>query len=115
MNCEKAERENREMGDGGVQDELGAKNAGQGHKPIARTATCFNRGHLSNVSVEMGILVVITTSASLILSTTTSISDGVEGYSVYVWLKWGEKVGEGVKMPSKRTIFKVIVSEESIL
>jgi hypothetical protein len=75
--------------------------------PIAKTATCFNLGHLSKVSAEMGILVVITTSASLILSAMVSISDGVERYSVYVCCKPGGKVREGVWMPSKRTIFIV--------
>ena len=64
--------------------------------PMAKTATCFNLGHLSRVSAEIGILVVIITSASLILSTMMSTSDGVERYSVYVCCKPGEKVREGV-------------------
>jgi hypothetical protein len=94
---------------------LGAEIAGQacrGDKPMARTAICFNLGHCSRVSSVIGIRVVITTSASFILSTIVFVSEGVEEYSVYVCLKEGEKVGEGVCMPSRRTM--LIVCEESI-
>jgi hypothetical protein len=74
---------------------------------MAKTATCFNRGHCSNVFSVIGIRVVITTSASFILSTIVSVSEGVEEYSVYVCLKDGEKVGDGVWIPSRRTMLIV--------
>jgi hypothetical protein len=79
---------------------------------MARTAICFNLGHSSRVSSVIGIRVVITTSASFILSTIVLVSEGVEGYSIYVCLKEGEKVGEGKCMPSRRTI--LIICEEFI-
>lgn len=88
-------------------EELGAGIAGQGREkdePMARTAICFNRGHCSSVSSVIGIRVVITTSASFILSTMVAVSEGVDGYSVYVCVKEGEKVGEWVWMPSRRTM-----------
>jgi hypothetical protein len=81
-------------------------------KPMARTAICFNLGHCSKVSSVIGIRVVITTSASFILSTIVLASEGVEEYSVYVCLKEGEKVGEGKCMPSRRTM--LIICEEFI-
>ena len=52
----------------------------------------------------IGTRVVTTTSASCILSTIVAVSEGVDGYSVYVCLKDGEKVGEGVWIPSRRTM-----------
>ena len=79
---------------------------------MARTAICFNLGHSSRVSSVIGIRVVITTSASFILSTIVLVSEGVEAYSVYVCLKEGEKVGDGKCMPSRRTI--LIICEEFI-
>ncbi len=93
---------------------MGAAIAGTagGDKPMARTAICFNLGHFSRISSVIGIRVVITTSASFILSTIVLVSEGVEGYSVYACLKEGEKVGDGVCMPSRRTI--VITPEECI-
>ena len=72
--------------------------------PIARTAICFNLRLLSIVSAETGVVVVMTTSASLILSPIVSVSKGVEGYSVYVWFKVAGKVRFGEWMPSKRTM-----------
>lgn len=79
---------------------------------MARTAICFNLGHCSRISSVIGIRVVITTSASFILSTIVLVSEGVEGCSVYVCLREGEKMGEGVCMPSRRTI--LITCEECI-
>ena len=101
---------------GGIEEGVWGRNLeGQaciGDKPMARTAICFNLGHCPRVSSVIGIRVVITTSASFILSTIVLVSDGVEGYSVYVCLKEGEKVGEGKYMPSSRTI--LIICEEFI-
>jgi hypothetical protein len=61
-------------------EKLGAANAG--YAPIAKTATCFRRGHCCRISSVMGIRAVMTTSASFIRSTMVFVSDGVVGYSV---------------------------------
>lgn len=53
-----------------------------GEIPIAIAATNFNFGHASNTSLVIGILVVITTSASFNLSITASLVGGVMGHSL---------------------------------
>ena len=84
---------------------------GGGEIPIAIAATNFNLGHASNTSFVIGILVVITTSASFNLSITVPLFEGVVGYSVYVCLKSGEKLRPGEWMPSRRTMLRVAILE----